>query len=334
MKTKICIIVALFFGLLVATSCGSSKTDGSSEQKSEEAVSVDFSALVHDWSKANSDKDIKSFDDLYNEDILYYGTQMKKGKCIDSKQSFFKKSPDFYQQIYGEVEVEKISETEVKCSFVKRVTLNGSTTDYPSYLNFVKIGDEWKISVEGDLVTDKNLAKRAEEKSKNFVEGKKVNISGKYDFNGDGKMETCYLVAPKTFDDEDSFGECDGDCGCYINFSDENIPSIYVKSYIGGTPDILGDLDGNGTCEIGIWPAWWTSCWHEYYVYTFANGKWQLFVNPITAHCDLMEELDAYGKHIIEPISGKKDTYLIHYSDMDEVDIVSKTRIEKKRQWN
>lgn len=149
------------------------------------------------------------------------------------------------------------------------------------------------------------------------------------DFNGDGKTETCWMETPELQEEE---MDCVGECCCFIRFSDSHIPSLKISDCIGGSPDILGDLDGNGTSEIGILPEWWTSCWHSYFVYTYANGKWQLFVDPIPTHCNLIDELDESGDPIIEKISGKNDKFKVHYSEFDESmsDIVNKTKTVSK----
>lgn len=152
--------------------------------------------------------------------------------------------------------------------------------------------------------------------------------SGTFDFNGDGKKESCYLLEPKMIEED---MDCEGDCNCQIMFSDSNIPPIEVPNCIGGIPENLGDLDGNGTCEIGIWPFWWTSCWHTYYIYTLVDGNWSYFVEPFSVHCNLMEELEASGELIIEPVPGEKDLFKIKYSEFDiEEGILTKTETVKK----
>jgi hypothetical protein len=80
--------------------------------------------------------------------------------CIENKKSLFNKYPDFYQQIYGDILIDSISPTTYRCNFVKRVTVDGKSTDYPSYLILSNNDDQWKIITESDLVTDKNIARR------------------------------------------------------------------------------------------------------------------------------------------------------------------------------
>ena len=163
MNTKIFTIASLLVVALLSVSCHShsQKTKDSDKEKTEVSNKAQFVALVEEWNKANSSKDIEALRQLFDDDVIFYGSKMSKDACMDDKMSLFKKKADFYQQIYGDVEVETISATEVKCIFVKRVTVGGQTTDYPSYLNFRKIGGKWKISVEGDLVTDKILADKS-----------------------------------------------------------------------------------------------------------------------------------------------------------------------------
>lgn len=141
--------------LLIIAGCNNTSNTGNTGN-------TDLTQLVQDWNKAHSSKDAGTFSNLFHSTVLFYGTQQDKNACIESKLAFFKKHPDFYQQIFGNVETEKISDTEMKCSFVKRVTMDKVTSDYPSYLTFKKIDNSWKIVTEGDLVTDKNLSKKNE----------------------------------------------------------------------------------------------------------------------------------------------------------------------------
>lgn len=161
MKNKLFTFTTMFFVFIFLESCNfHSSTDPNSTQKFETKNKNDFTILVGKWSDAHNTKDVGVLSDLYDQFVMYYGTLMERNECIESKLSFFKKKPDFKQTIVSDVTTENISDYEVKCSFTKNVTTNGKSTDYPSYLHFKKCGDNWKISVEGDLVTDKNLAKK------------------------------------------------------------------------------------------------------------------------------------------------------------------------------
>lgn len=274
---------------------------------------TDFKQLIQEWNKAHNLKDVGIFSYMFDNSVLFYGKQLEKNACIENKLSLFKKYPDFFQEIYGEIQIEKLNETEIKCSFIKRVTVNQNTTDYPSYLLFKKNGDSWKIAVEGDFITDKNL-------SKSKLEKKKIPKDAvKGDFNGDGSLEYMWLVEPKT---DENYMKCIGDCTSYIKFSDPNIPSIKIENCIYGTPSNEGDLNKNGGDEIGLLPGWFQSCWHNYNVWTLLNGKWVYAVKPFLTFCD---QWDA-GIKPIEIDYNKEGFVIIRYSEHSDVKITTKSK--------
>ncbi len=291
-------------------SCNNNSGNTRNESTSDIA---EFKQLVADWNKAHSSKDVGVFSNLFENSILFYGAQKDKNTCIESKLSFFRKYPDFYQQIFGDVQVEQINNNEVKCSFVKRVTVNQSTNDYPSYLIFKKSADSWKIVTEGDLVTDKNLAMKSQDKitiPKDAVKG---------DFNGDGKLDYMWLQTPKIKTDQ---VDCVGECTSYIKFSDPTIPSIEVTSCIGGVPSNSGDLNKNGTDEIGLSPGWFTSCWRSYHVWTFKNGTWISAIEPFSTHCNQWDE----GIKPIEIDVNNEGYVIIRFSENTGEYIVTKSK--------
>ncbi len=104
------------------------------------------------------------------------------------------------------------------------------------------------------------------------------------DYNGDGRAETVRLEPAMLNEGED--GCLDSLCRGYLRFSDPRIPPIEIPSCIGGAPENLGDLDGDGAAEIGLLPDWFTSCWRSYYVYSFnkRSGQWALAVQ-LSTHC-------------------------------------------------
>ncbi|EHQ30705.1 hypothetical protein [Mucilaginibacter paludis] len=140
------------------------------------------------------------------------------------------------------------------------------------------------------------------------------------DFNGDGKPEIVRLVKPKL---NKEGTDCVGGCVSYLRFSDTTIADIKVNNCIDGTPDNLGDLNGDGKDEIGLLPEWFTSCWRSYLVYTYKNDKWIYAVPPITTHCNQWEA------HIkpIEKDSLNKGYVVIRYSESENNEIVNKSKI-------
>ena len=126
MNAKIFTIASLLVVALLSVSCNSNRTNDPAKDANVED-DAHFVTLVQEWNKANSSKDIEALRQLFDDNVDFYGSSMSKNACIEKKESLFKKNADFYQQIYGDIDVENISETEVKCSFVKRVTMDGKT---------------------------------------------------------------------------------------------------------------------------------------------------------------------------------------------------------------
>ena len=309
-------IFLVFGGIIICLNLFLGCNNNSGDTKALVSDTTDFKQLVHEWNDSHSSKDVKVFSNLYDNSILFYGVQLDKNTCILRKLSLFNQSPDFFQQIFGDIQIEKINDNEVKCHFVKRVTVNQTTNDYPSYLTFKKSESTWKIVTEGDLVTDKNLAKK--KTTVNSIP--KESISG--DFNGDGKLDYMWLDSPKINSDGDG---CEGQCNCFIKFSDQSISSIPVETCIGGTPTNLGDLNKNGTDEIGLLRNWFTSCWQSYFVWTFINNQWIYAVDPITTHCNQWDK----GVKPIEIDNSLEGNVIIRYSEFTDSDILIKTKSVK-----
>ncbi|MDO4510716.1 MAG: hypothetical protein Q4B68_02730 [Bacteroidales bacterium] len=105
------------------------------------------------------------------------------------------------------------------------------------------------------------------------------------DFNGDGKQEYVYFVPPKDAEHWDELDDLDVLNGV-LKFTDPAIPEIFVKQCVMGAPRNLGDLNGDGTDEIGIQPGWVTSNWQLYRIFALKPEGWIDAVEPFTIYLD------------------------------------------------
>lgn len=103
------------------------------------------------------------------------------------------------------------------------------------------------------------------------------------DFNGDFRKDTAVLAL------EDSTLECcefDKETS-FVSFSNKAIPTLVVKGDILGHIQNLGDINGDGRDEIGLYSFAGYSNFKFYYVYGLRKGKWCNVVRPFELHYDV-----------------------------------------------
>lgn len=137
------------------------RTDGQDHQESGDACDdTFFCQQIHKWNDMHHQGRFEdSSNNPYAETVMFYGKRMKGKEVVKMKQDALRdRSSDYRQECYN-INVMKLSDNRVRCDFGKRVTKNGKTKDYPSYLYFSKIGNYWLIDEESDEITDRNLRK-------------------------------------------------------------------------------------------------------------------------------------------------------------------------------
>jgi len=161
--------------LIVSCTNNQSNKETINESNSNEN---DLIKIVDRWNFAHNEKDVAVFSELYSKNVDFYKSLLSKNECIEKKIKLFKKHPDFYQQIYGKIEVINSDKSEIKLSFIKKVTIDGKTIDYPSYLLIKQIDGRNYIVTEGDMITDKNISKNKNTKENNKTIDNKTFIQG------------------------------------------------------------------------------------------------------------------------------------------------------------
>lgn len=98
----------------------------------------------------------------------------------------------------------------------------------------------------------------------------------------------------------------------FLRSTNIKIPSIELYGYADVPPKLVneGDLDGNGTSEVGYLHTWMNSQWRYYRILTLVNNEWRYLIDG--DFLDTPEWFRHTGVEIAEP-GKKKGTVLIHH---------------------
>jgi hypothetical protein len=145
--------------------------------------------LTEKWNDLLVKQDLESLTDLYGDEVSTYGTIYSVGQVIENKENFFNKYADYNQSITGEIVIEKIDSKHYKVLFPKRTNYNSNTYDVEGVLVFQKTSSGWKIILESDSLTDKNLKEIKANINYELVE-KILTTSPRFNEITDGLYET------------------------------------------------------------------------------------------------------------------------------------------------
>lgn len=264
------------------------------------------------WNNAHNQPDSLTLLQLFDKNVLYYGSRMPREKLVVAKMKFFRKTPG-YSQAIQQVNFLVNNNYQKEIRFMKLVSAEGNVMMVPARLKIVKKENGWVITEESDSISDARL-EAGNRVPENAVAG---------DFNGDGKKDHVWLLKPIVKEGE---MDCEGNCNAQLLLSVPGSRPYIIENCIGSDPVNLGDLDGNGTDEIGMLHDWFTSCWKAYYVFTLKNKKWQRLIPPVSTHCTQWEEDEGMP---VKKHPQKKGHLLVRYSVITDEGIEVKTKTVK-----
>ncbi|KJD35745.1 hypothetical protein PW52_08375 [Tamlana sedimentorum] len=286
MKNKL-YLITITLSLLI-TNCSNSQT----ELSDEKSQIINFLKI---WNNLHNEKNIGKLTDLYDKNVNYYGHNKSNNYIIEDKSKLFEKFKQFTQTNNGISELTKnLLENEIKIAFSKKVIVNGKTKYYPSYLILKHTNNYWKITTEGDLITDKII-------SKNKNTGNTKKILG--DFNGDGKKEFAWIETPKRLvhseyiikEDELEEGEFgilyDDYIGCdnsVIHFSDKTIWPITINTTSGELTNI-GDLNNDGSENISVYSN--INAYSTLHILNVKNYYQPNLIDPISVNRNIYDNI-------------------------------------------
>lgn len=149
----------------------------------------------------------------------------------------------------------------------------------------------------------------------------------------------CNCNLDKDYDEEEHFAhEMDDELvKYYLTSTNPVLGKVELFGYASLAPRLVneGDLDGNGTCEVGYLPVWRLSQWRLYHLFTFKDGKWKYLIDPEADVKDanggesLFETghlLRGSGFEIATP-SGRKGLVMIRYQTQGVNSLIKDTLV-------
>lgn len=119
--------------------------------------SVSLNDVIKEWNYAHNARSRQSFERIYDDQLIFYTEVSSREKAIKAKEQMFGKYKDFHQRIVPPIKHIAYSTGVIKSDFVKRVTRNGKTSDFPSYLLISYTDGNYKVVGESDHPSDKTL---------------------------------------------------------------------------------------------------------------------------------------------------------------------------------
>ena len=130
------------------------------EEDKEGELQVSLEMVLEYWDTAHNDKDYDTFASLYADQVLFYGQNLSLEQCIANKKKLLDSTYKEFIQHSDNMRYEMVESGVYMIYFDKRVTFDGKSKTFPSYLRVRH--DEynaWKIIEESDAITDYNLQK-------------------------------------------------------------------------------------------------------------------------------------------------------------------------------
>jgi len=113
-------------------------------------------SLTNRWNDKHTlqESDLAELKSLYTDQCFFYGQDLNAAECVLLIKQIIEKYDTYSQKLIGDISFIVWGEGLVKCTFTKRVTVNGKSKDYEAYLIFEKKEGRWLIHTESDKVTD------------------------------------------------------------------------------------------------------------------------------------------------------------------------------------
>ena len=128
---------------------------GSHEPKANCTPTATPAAVAQRWNDSITGHDMTGFSSTLAPELRYYKkTQTSAKEATARKARSLSKSPDYRQEIIGDIQTEKTVDG-LRLSFSKRYFTGGTQTMGDTVLALQQIRGEWKVTLESDSATER-----------------------------------------------------------------------------------------------------------------------------------------------------------------------------------
>jgi len=113
------------------------------------------------------------------------------------------------------------------------------------------------------------------------------------DINGDGIVDTVYVITPPLKIEVDSANPALSIAYDYVNYEGSNtvrfscnLPPFKYKNSVWGRVENLGYLSNGTVCDLLFIVGWFQGCWTTAHVFQYKNKKWNEVASSVIYDCD------------------------------------------------
>ncbi len=117
-----------------------------------------ISAVISAWDAGHDPDALDVLLKVYAPNVNFYSRPSTPQYCVNNVRALLDKG--YFEQHSEDIMLTPQAGGDVRADFSKITYSYKGERTYPSYLYLRKMGGEWKIIVESDAVTDRNLMKR------------------------------------------------------------------------------------------------------------------------------------------------------------------------------
>ena len=115
----------------------------------------DEKGFLKNWNDALNSLENSKLATLYAESVNYYGQELSKEQVLEEKKKFFKRYPNFQQEVTVIGSIEYVDEVTSKIVYSKKTSFGTVNLETASQLVLQRKNESWEIIAEQDVAQER-----------------------------------------------------------------------------------------------------------------------------------------------------------------------------------